>query len=320
MDLFPPERLPIVPDATLRAHRAHEPHDTRFRACARLLQSIWRERHGFPIGTYTTPKGRHRKLGSRLAAVPSSAGANFLDPAIRTLARRELAYREPGATIDEARVWSNLLSSMPLSFNLLGPLKLDDDLASAFVAALFPDLAGKVVHVVFEHSPARGDPKFTNDASAFDCFVTIRRDNGAKAFIGIEVKYSEGMVEPEARHRARYDDLACTSGLFIDPDAPELRRNPLQQLWRMHMLAQSLLDNELFDEGAFVVIAPRLNDAVQRATRTYANHLTTEPEKATFINLTLEDATDGLAAAGAGAYAQAFRERYIDFTPVHALI
>jgi hypothetical protein len=36
-------------------------------------------------------------------------------------ARREAAYREVGALIDQERLATNLLSSMPLTFNLLAP-------------------------------------------------------------------------------------------------------------------------------------------------------------------------------------------------------
>lgn len=36
-------QLPIVPEELLKAHFVHEKFDTRFRACARLLQAMWRE-------------------------------------------------------------------------------------------------------------------------------------------------------------------------------------------------------------------------------------------------------------------------------------
>jgi hypothetical protein len=320
MDLFPPERLPLVPDATLRAHRVHEPHDTRFRACARLLQALVRERCEMPIGTYVNPRGRKRKLGSRLAAFPAAAGANFLTPAIARLAYRELAYREPGAIIDRERVWGNMLSSMPLAFNVLGPLKLNPAAAERFVAALFPDLAGRVTHILFEHSPARGDETFTADGTAFDVFIGLRRDDGTRAFIAVEIKYAEGLVEPEPRHRPRWDDLSHSSGLYKDGDAPELRRNPIQQLWREHLLAHCLVANGLFDAGAFVLIGPKLNNDVQRGATAYARHLAEPTGPVSFVNVTLEDAAETLKAAGEPEVADLFIRRYLDFTPVHALI
>ena len=222
MDLFPPDRLPLVPEVYLKAHKVNHPADSRFRTCARLLQALHREAAGWGIGTYTTASGRRRKMGHLVSVFDGAAGANFLNRDIQRLARRELAYREPGAMFEERRLYENLLSSTSLALNLLGPIKLDRNLAEAFVREALPDLAGRVCSVSFEHSPGRGDPTFTDDATAFDGFITLRLDDGRKAFIAIEIKYSESCGEPEPRMRERYDTLSTSSELFIDPDDPAL--------------------------------------------------------------------------------------------------
>ena len=321
MDLFPPDRLPLVPDAFLKSHKVHFPADSRFRACARLLQALHLESAGWGIGAYTTASGRRRRMGHLVGTFDGASGANFLSRDIHRLARRELAYREPGAMFEEKRLYENLLSSTPLALNLLGPLKLDQGLAEAFVREIAPELAGRVCAVTFEHSPGRGDRTFTDDATAFDAFINLRLDDGRKAFIAIEIKYSETAGEPEPRMRERYDDLSVSSELFIDPDDPALRRSPIQQMWRLHMLAQSMIDAGLYDAGKVVVIAPRLNDQVQRALGLYQRQLAPAVEgKAGFLNLPLEDAIAALALAGAPDMARAITTRYVDFSPIHALI
>ena len=336
MNLLPLDRLPLLPDHTLKAHKAYHPHDTRFRAAARLKQTLWREAQGLPHGTYTTTAGSHRKLGSRLSAFGAAAGGNFINQATHRLAQRDYAYREPGAAIDAERLFGNLLSSMPLAFNLFGSLKLDGTKADRFVKAIAPDVAGRVSAIWFEHSPGRGDPTFLDDGSAFDVFFAMRRRGGAKTFLAVELKYSENMAETPAKLRPRYDDVSRTSRLFLDPDAPALRRAPLQQLWREHLLAQTLLTTGLYDAGAFILIAPTLNADVQRAATTYRTHLapdapnpdgpandpTTTPAthaRASFLNVTLENTVQHLRTAGAEAEAQAIHERYCDFGAVHAL-
>ncbi len=324
MNLFPLDRLPLLPDHTLKAHKAYHPHDTRFRAAARLRQALWREAQGLPLGTYTTTKGTTRKLGSRLSAYGAAAGGNFINQPTHRLAQRDYAYREPGAAIDEQRLFGNLLSSMPLTFNLVGSLKLDGAKADRFVKALAPDVAGRVSAIWFEHSPGRGDPTFLDDGSAFDAFIAMRRRDGTKTFLAIEVKYSESMAENPAKLRPRYNHASAESGLFINPDADALRRAPLQQLWREHMLAQTLLTTGLYDAGSFILIAPSLNADAQRTAATYRTHLTAKagnatPGTASFLNVTLEDAVNHLRTAGAAAEAQAIHERYCDFGPVHAL-
>lgn len=320
LEIAYPDRLPLVPEAILRQHKVHEPFDTRFRSAARLLQSLWRERQGIPMGFYVNGKGRKKPLGSRLSALASAGGANFLSAGIQRLARREMAYREPGAMIDEHRVWSNMLSSMPLTFNLIGGLKLNPDLAHQVARTLWPELVDEICHIQFEHSPGRGDLAFTADGTAFDAFLSCRDAEGAKTFVAIEVKYSEGMVEPEAKGRPRYDELSASCGLYRDPNDPKLRGNPVQQLWREHMLAQCLISNRMYDRGVFVCLAPKLNDPVQRACAQYNGHLAAGDNLCAFDTLTLEDMLGQIRTAGAPEFADALHERYCDFGPVHELI
>lgn len=320
MALHNPELLPLIPERLLRQAHVHERYDTRFRAAARLLQSLWRERRKLPEGHYANAAGVRRRLGSRLAAGAVRSGANFLTPEIFGQARLDIAYREPGALVDVERMHANLLSSMPLCFNLLAPLKADTKLARRVFSQLTPGIAKEISHVQFEHSPGRGDPIFTADGTAFDAFATARAPDGAKTFIAIEVKYSESMTEPEARLRPRYDELSRASGLYADPDEAALRKNPLQSLWRGHMLAQSMLDAGLYDRGVFVLIAPRQNRDVQRAARAYTKRLTDADGKVAFITVDLEDAIDAIRTAGQADLAAALHERYTDFGPVHDLV
>ncbi|HQN52465.1 MAG TPA: hypothetical protein PK913_15560 [Phenylobacterium sp.] len=319
-DLTYTDRLPLVPEAILRQHKVHEPHDTRFRAAARLLQALWRDRRDIPMGFYVNGKGRKTALGSRLSAFAAAAGANFLSPDLQRLTRRELAYREPGAMIDEHRVWSNMLSSMPLTFNLFGGLKLNRDLAHAVCRTLWPELVQDICHIQFEHSPGRGDRTFTDDGTAFDVLLSCRDAQGAKTFVAIEVKYSEAMVEPAARGRPRYEELSETCGLYHDPADPTLRTSPYQQLWREHMLAEQLISSGLYDRGVFVCLAPRLNHQVQQACVGYAQKLFERDGACGFDALPLEEMIGTIREAGAEDFAAALHERYSDFTPVHALI
>lgn len=66
-------------------------------------------------------------------------GMNFLMHEIAKLVYREYVYQEIGALIDEEGLWTNLLSSQPLCFNLFGELKLDEERANRFFKSLFPD-------------------------------------------------------------------------------------------------------------------------------------------------------------------------------------
>ncbi|MDR3487477.1 MAG: hypothetical protein P4M05_21550 [Bradyrhizobium sp.] len=308
------DHLPLIPEHVLRKHSIHQPLDTRFRAAARLLQSIWRTDKQLPAGSYIGPDGKPAKLGSRISVKAGQAGANFVTPEIAALALREVCYREIGAMIDEERLLTNLLSSMPLVFNLFAPLRFDLKLATAIVRQVVRDFIGEVTQVLFEHAPARGNPKFTGDYTAFDVCIRYKTDNGHRGFIAIEVKYSESCQEPVPTPRPRYDDLSRETGLFIDPDSPYLRTNPLQQLWREHCLAQTMVANELYDEGYFLLIAPQFNHLVQAAAGAYRCQLNEPSERQVpFINVTLEDFISAMRQAGAKDHAAALFRRYADF-------
>lgn len=306
--------VPLLPEELLRKHHIFEPLDHRFRSAARLLQSMWRQDRELPIGSYMV-NGKRKKLGSRISAAAAKSGANFMAPAIAVLVRRELAYREPAALIDEGRLYGNLLSSMPLAFNLFGLPKLDLSFASRVLAELFPDLKGAEVRaVLFEHSPGRGDPALTGDHSAFDVLLRYEKPNGTKGFVAIEVKYSESCQEPAPTIRPRYDDLAEASGLFVEPMKPALRTNPYQQLFREHLLAQAMLMRGDADEAKFVVIAPRLNALFGSAVAGYQAELKPAGEdQVGFASITLEDTIIALAMAGEEEYAARLYRRYCDF-------
>jgi hypothetical protein len=170
--------LPLIPAGILKTHKVNEPGDIRFKAAARLLQTLWREHRGLPIGTHRTSAGKRRKMGSRLDVEQAKQGGNFLSPAIAKLAFRESVYREVGAVIEQERLWTNMLSSQPLCFNLFGGLKLDPGKAIRFFQHLFPDYVASIEGIYFEHSPGRGDSAFTEDNTAFDVFVTARIKTG----------------------------------------------------------------------------------------------------------------------------------------------
>jgi hypothetical protein len=188
------------------------------------------------------------ELHSNLSHDAARAGLNFLSPAIHALVRRELLMREEGAAIDEDRLFGNSLSSMPLTFNLFGPLALDLNLATAALRQLLPGFVHEVTGFAFEHSPGRRQYRFLNDGTAFD-------------------------TGPAARLRDRYDESSRTVGLFVDPDSPMLRSLALEQLWREHMLAQLSVEQGITPRAMFIAIGPRLNRRVMAAFRVYENEL-----------------------------------------------
>lgn len=307
--------VPLVPEDVLKRHKVFIPTDQRFRSAARLLQALWREDRELPIGSYIDVDEKRTKLGSRITEDAGKQGGNFMSAEIATLVRRECVYRELGALIEVDRLRANLLSSMPLTFNLFAPLKLDLHQATRFINELFPGFMKEVIAIKFEHSPSRGNPRFTADYSAFDVAIYGITPTGQRAFWSVEVKYTEAGAEPlPSRFSDRHFAIASASDLFKEVDDPMLFANPLQQLFREHCLSQSIVENGMADIGIFSLVSPRLNHLTQQMGEIYASHLNPPaPERVPFVSLTLERIIEALALIGLVDHAQALHRRYCDF-------
>lgn len=315
--LGPIDRVPLIPEAARRRHRVFVPADHRFKAAARFMQALWREDRGLAIGAHTDRRKPHRprRLGSRISTAAGTLGANFLHPDIVPVVTRALAYREPGAAYDVDRLKTNLLSSQPLVFNLFGLLARDPQLATRFVAELLPGTLTSVTDILFEHSPGRGETRFTADRTAYDVVLRGRDATGARSLLCIEMKYSEAGHEPAPPPHPRHMEIAHTTpGLFVDPNAPSLTGPACQQLYRQHCLASALLTAGLADTATLAFIAPTHNSLAHAAAATYTRQLT-DPQAGPipFVPLTLEHAFAAIATAGLPDYARALHRRYTDW-------
>jgi hypothetical protein len=288
-----------------------------------LLQALWRERQNLPIGTYTDKSGRKRAIGSLISKAAADEGRNFLSPEIAEIVRLEIAYQERGALIDQSRLYGNLLSSMPLCFNLFALLRNDLGLAARILRAIIPAIDLKVVqHVWFEHSPGRQDVTLTGDRTAFDVAFVYERTDGKVGLIAVEMKYSENGGEPAPPElNPRYEELSRTSGLYKEPAHAALRVNPFQQLFREHLLAQAAVMRGDYAEAYFVQIAPHHNHLVQNTARLYKGFLAAPNDgQVRFVNVELEQVIEAYGWAGEHGLATALWERYCDWWQIDEVI
>jgi len=297
-------------DPLLARHHVLVPTDNAFQRRARLLQALWREEHGLAIGEH-----RGRPLGSRLA-MPAAKETltNYLTPTVRRVVRDEVLdpKRNSGKLYGQPRIFNDLLSSQPLCFNLFGELQADPDLASRVFRRLTDGRIETVTAIAFEHSPGRSDANYTGDRSAFDVFVEYVARDGALGFVGIEVKYHEDLSDPPAPHRARYDEVAAEMGCFDSKALDLLKKKPLQQIWRDHLLAGSLIRHEArgYEDGFFAFTHPTDNDCCGRAVASYRACL---KDEGSFVAWTLERIVEAIQVEGGAAWVDALHSRYLAF-------
>lgn len=300
---------------------AYEPRTDKliYQQILRLLQSIWREQQGYGSGVH---HGRHgeRILGSRLPMPwARETLANYLNETIRQVVREQVLdpVQSKGKLYGKPRIFNDLLSSQPLTFNLFAVASCDPDLATRWLRLMTGDDGLVVCSIDFEWSPGRGDLRYTGDRSAFDAFVRYTNGCGKNCFLGIEVKYHERMDDAPAKHRERYDELAERSGWFRRHCLVKLKNKPLQQVWRDHLLAASLLQAGDFESGSFIMLYPKINTACADIIDAYRSCLV---DDSTFDAWTIDDAVVTLREAGAGSWVDVFHDRYLDIGKIKSAL
>ncbi len=266
------------------------PDITAFKQEARLAQARWRETRNLPAGTspYDPSKAKDsrpaRVVGSRIAHAEGWAGQhNLLSETARAAAARRLAEPQLHQMLNWDRVWCDLLSSMPLCFNLFGPLTVDRELAQRAVSAWFPDAPGTVEDVILEWSPERRTDRYLRNGTAFDAAVILRLPDGKRGVIGIETKYHEHLGHeetPEPGRLAHYRAIAEASKAFKRDSVDKLVGEPLQQIWQDHLLAESMLlqEDENWGWSSFVLAYPSRNPSFAEGVQQYSA-LLAKPER-----------------------------------------
>ena len=299
-------------DTLAKQYLAFEKSDTSdFQRKARILQSMWREEKGYKPGVF-----RGRELGSSLPMPwAKETLANYLSDNIQTVVRDEVINSaDNGKLYGKPRIYNNLLSSQPLCFNLFAELKMNMELASKVFTKLCPSRIEHVTAIEFEHSPGRGDQNYTGDRSAFDVFVEYQGVAG-NGFIGIEVKYHESLKNKPAEMRDKYYEIASAAGCFKDDCIDRLQTSPLEQIWRDHLLACSMLNAGDYSDGFFVFLSPQGNSYCQDAVQEYQRCLT---DAGTFESWNLEQVAETIQDNTEGKWIDDVIDRYLNFGKVDA--
>lgn len=289
--------------------------DTEFSSFARLLQNEWRKNKGFPIGSYKARNGKYVELGNYIEkSIAVEKGLNFLTENIRNAVTTTLRTKEKGAKIETNRLFTNLLSSQPMAFNLFGELYINKKLAQQVLSALFTNRISVVNKVLFEHSDGRGDIKYTGDHSAFDVFIEYETIDKKRGFVAFEVKYAESLKDKPAKHKNRYDELSNLLGFYKPDYLLELRKKPIQQIWRDHLLSSAHLihKNTKYDEGCFVYLFPKKNKECDIAVNKYLKCLSTQDKRIIqFYPVYLEDFVNTLENLSSEDWIKDFKNRYL---------
>lgn len=276
----------------------------------RRLQSWYRER---VLGARPGAFMKYEALGSYLHAeeVKHRPDLNFLNAAAFAHAEeRATQVRLEGGALEESRLRQNLLSSMPLCFNLFGALRGEPEFLELF-RSLFDADATHVVDVVCEWAP-QPPSEYLADRTAFDAVVFYETETGPR-FVGIETKYTEPFSAKEYESQ-RYAEVTRESGWFPDPERAivELKGRKSNQLWRNVLLAASVEMRGEHGAGSVAVVALDDDSGASSAMEIVAPAL--ELGKLRFVAIeSMLDAADELSSLA--GWSASFRQRYVGPLP-----
>ena len=198
----------------------------------RELQGAYRERMGEPMGVGPwPPENKKSRPQINMLVDGKKTGKNFVNEFTFNYAKYRVENKQHNETIDEYRLFNNMLSSQPMAFNLFCPFRqmLEDgkvETVSNIFKAIFPDKhIGEVTEVGLEFLHKKIE-NYLNDCTAMDAIVRYKDTDGKPAFIAIETKYTDVLGEnTSGRKTAKYDEWIKRIGMFKPDTEAELIRS-----------------------------------------------------------------------------------------------
>ena len=309
-----------------------------FTTKAALLQSAYRWLGKFPIGktsvkVFTGQIANGKKVYKtelkeygHIVDKGEEINRNFFFESTWKYAHKRVDEKKSDETIKADRLFNNLLSSMPLAFNLFHPLmellKTNESAATKIISALFPDYdVCKVNEINIEFIPLP-ITSYTNDKSAMDAVIFFTDSKGFKNIIAIEVKYTDTL----GSNKARENDLkyrAATDTNYFTQEGLQHIEGGCTQVYRNFLLTEKYRMVHHLANSYNVILAPKENPSTQNeinSLKDYIDFNTCPTNKITKYNL--EDfvlvITNNIPA-NLNNWIVWFQERYLDFNKIEPL-
>ncbi len=248
---------------------------------ARLHQSVFRAKYlDLPFDTY----------GNYLTKEDGEKGKNFYDGfGIFDAVKKYRKYNKS--------LYSNLLRSEHIPFNIFIPLDKDRNYCKNVIADILKSNIISIDKIEIEYAP-KPKEKYLNDGTSFDTYIEYTNFDGTKGMIGIEVKYTEKAykIQPNSKQEKDINDrnslyfsVTKNCGLYKANAIEVLRTDKFRQVWRNHILGESILltDSDKFQYFASLTLFPADNSHFIKTSKEYIDLLTDNDNK--FIALTYED-------------------------------
>ena len=303
------------------------PADDPFTRKARLLQSYFRAevlKEPMGVGPELTSTSRFGNM-LREGAI---TGKNFLNEDVFNYARKKVYQKKDikELNIDEYSLFNNMLSSMPLCFNLFYPFKQALDTHQACIhrafRSIFPWLPlQRVNRIHIEYIPLPVED-YIDDNTTFDAVVLFEDEDRRAGLLTVEVKYTRPLNAELGESNARKADVAESAGIFTPQAVNDIQQSGCTQLMDNILLTESYRLKHKLANSQHVVLAPTDEQfSKQEVAEVQSMLLPTSQNK--IARVTLERMIRAARKAARGPLRDqldAFYARYLDFKKIKALL
>ncbi|MBP5570457.1 MAG: hypothetical protein J6X46_05485 [Prevotella sp.] len=292
----------------------------------RSLQGAFREKMGEPMGV--GPWRNSATKYTNMLVNGEKTGKNFVNEFTFEYAKKRVENKRKNETIDEYRLFNNMLSSQPMAFNLFCPFiqMLQDgkrDEVTAVFQAIFPDKnIHKITDVGLEYLHIDVE-NYLNDRTAMDAIVRYIDIDKKPSFIAIETKYTDILGTNSGSKNAKYSEWIKRIGMF----KPETEKalldgtKPISQIYRNFLLTESYGIVEGANQCYSVVLAPAQHPTTEEEVASLKNELKEEFQyKIASISLEflIEKALSLISSENINPFLY-FRDRYIEALNVNVV-
>lgn len=218
------------------------------------------------------------------------------------------------------QLYSNLLRSEHIPFNLFIPLGYDHNFAKKVLNELFKDKIKEILKIEIEYAPSPKE-KYLDDRTSFDAYIKYINEDNHLGIYGIEVKFTEhgyplkknSTEEKQVKNRSsRYWTVTNQSGLFKKGIENKLILDDYRQIWRNHLLGESIKQEDKIMHFSSVTFYPAGNTHFTKAISEYQKFLIS-PDRV--FGITFEDYFSTLKIISPGNrfddWIKYLKERYI---------
>lgn len=270
-----------------------------------------------PFG-YGPNENSENKYGNMLSE-GDKTGFNFISDAAFKFAKQKVLDKQinKNMTIDEFRLFNNMLSSMPMCFNLFADLRelllTNQNDVSTIIKSMFKEInwIKNVTYIDVEFIPLPIS-LYTDDKSAFDAIILVEDSKGKKGLISIETKYTDLLGSNSSSKISLKNKIIEENKIFDLELVKLLKEKGYQQIHRNYLLTYVYAKKNRFDYFTNVVISPKDDSLSVKEIEQLHSHLLQKNE--TLMKIPLEDVVDRAIASNNNTISNImskFKDRYI---------